>query len=197
MITATNKQIDRDENTSTSNFLYITLTWPHWGNHGECNLFSIKCMKRGHGDTALNLHLQVHQRLIQINLLDGQGRWGERQKDLKDSVRPEKTDTSISSWFAQRETVLSLYKNIHIPQFDLSTPFSLSLHFLTDQTKALKKQSSKTSRSKENSISLIRWRDTNNECAKARLRERCAKMKTTCLRVHMLPQCVCVRVSMS
>ncbi len=86
-------------------------------------------MRRGHGDTALNSHLQVHQRVIQMNLREGQGRWGERHQDQRDRVCvcvcvwPEKSDISFSPRFAQREIVLSLYENIHIPWFDPSAPF--------------------------------------------------------------------------
>lgn len=52
-----------------------------------------------------------------------------------------------------------------------------------------------TLQSKENSICLIRRIDTNNECAKARLKEKCAKRKTRCLGVcelELLNVCDCM-----
>lgn len=54
----------------------ITLTQPHCGNQGKCNPLSIKCTRRGHGDTALNSHLQVYRRVIQMNLQKGTGEVG-------------------------------------------------------------------------------------------------------------------------
>lgn len=54
---------------------------------GKCSSPSTKCIRWGHGDTALNLHLQEHQRDIQMNLQEGQGRWGERRKDQRDRLR--------------------------------------------------------------------------------------------------------------
>lgn len=139
---------------------------PHWGNQGRCNLLSVKYMKRGHGDTALNLYSQVHQRVIQMNPCEGQGRWGRSKRQR----RPwKKTDISFLPWIVQREIVFSLCKNIHIPQSDLSAPFLFPwLSSWSNKTQALY------------SISLIRWKDTNNQRATARLRERCAKRKTLC-----------------
>lgn len=153
----TNRPKDMNTQPRPTLSVCITLTWPYYGNQGKCNPLSIKCMRRGHGDTALNLHLQVHQRVIQMNLQEGQGRWGVRRKDQRHRVRLAWKDWHFLFALIW-EMVFSLYKNIHIP---LSAPFSLPQTFRLIKQKPRSKEwchhTSLTLQSKENSISLIRY----------------------------------------
>lgn len=129
-------------------------------------------MKRGHGDRALNLYLQEHQRVIQMNLCRGQGRWGEKHKDQKDSVWPEK------DWRYLQDLIRTVGNG-----FELASCSLISLHLFsstdlaTDETKlGSQERRCKTSKSllgKETSISLIRWWDTNTACEMQDY-ERCA-----------------------
>lgn len=169
----------------------IALKWPHCGILAKCNSHSIKRMRRGRGNTALNLHLQVHQGVILMNLYEGQGRWGDRRKDQRDGVCAVWKDWHFL--FALIRTKGNHFKPIQKYTHPLVwsfCAFSLPQTFWMIKQKPHSQErcckTSQTLQSKENSIRLIRQINTNNECAKAKLGEKYAKRKT-----RYLSGCAC------